>query len=155
MPFPRVVFVDTSIILRLIGIDGEDLARDAATEFDTRRNRGEQFVLPVTALIEAGNRIVGLSGDRRWFAEQLKSLIEAASKPDPPWILREAPLDQHFIKDLLEGDSTGSDLVTLLGDGRLGTGDLAILVERDQFKKQTAYTDVVVWSLDEELAALS
>ena len=138
MGFPRVVLVDTSVILRLIGIDGDDLAKDAAVEFDARRGRGERLVLTVTALIEAGNRIAQLSDGRRRLAKQLRKLIEAANKPDPPWILHEATLDRQFVDELLDGDSTGSDLVTLLGDGRLGTGDVAILVERRSIQKENS-----------------
>lgn len=34
MAVPHVVFVDTSVILRLIGMDGIDQATNAAVEFD-------------------------------------------------------------------------------------------------------------------------
>ena len=81
---PRVVFVDTSIILRLIGMDGDDRALDAAAEFDRRREQGQRLVLPVTALIEAGNRVAQQRVDRRRFAEQLRKLIEAANEPRCP-----------------------------------------------------------------------
>ena len=156
MGLPRVVFVDTSVILRLIGIDGDDRAKVAAEEFDARRERGQRFMLTVTALIEAGNLITRQPTDRRrHFAERLRKLIEAANKPDLPWILRETTLDREFVGDLLNGDSTGSDLVTLLGDGRLSTGDIAILVERDQFKKKASHRGVEVWTLDDDLAAYS
>lgn len=64
-------------------------------------------------------------------------------------------MDEDFVNDLLKGNSTGSDLITLLGDGRLGTGDEAILVERDQFKTKTAHARVDVWTLDDELASYS
>ena len=90
---------------------------------------------------------------RRRLAEQLRKLIEAANTPDAPWVLREATLDRKFVDGLLAGNSTGSNLVTLLGDGRLGTGDVALLVERDQFKQKTAHAGVEVWTLDEELSA--
>ena len=62
-------------------------------------------------------------------------------------------MDQQFADELLAGDSTGSNLVTLLGDGRLGTGDVAILVERDQFKRSVAHAGVEVWTFDNELSA--
>lgn len=148
-----MVFVDTSIIVRLIGMDGEKDAREVAAEFDKRRAAGQRFVLPVTALIEAGNRVAQRSSKRRRFAKRLRKIIREASQPSPPWILHGITLGEQFAKELLEGDSTGSDLVTLLGDGRLGTGDVAILVERDQFKRKTAHTHVTVWTLDEELSA--
>lgn len=153
MSLPRVVFVDTSIIVRLIGLDGEQQASETATEFERRREAGERFVLPVTALVEAGNRVAQRPTDRRRFAERLQQVIEEASQPHPPWILHQATLDQQFAEELLAGDSTGSDLVTLLGDGRLGTGDVAILVERDQFKRKTAHASLEVWTLDSELSA--
>ena len=155
MALPHVVFVDTSVILRLIGKDGDDRANEAAIEFDERREQGERLVLTVTALIEAGNHIAQQPTGRRQLAEQLKKLIEAANAPNPPWILREATLDREFVDELLDGNSTGSDLVTLLGDGRLGSGDVAILVERDQFKRKTAHASVEVWTFDAKLAAYS
>ena len=153
MNLPAVVFVDTSVIVRLIGIDGEHRASEVATEFDRRREAGQRFVLPVTALIEAGNRVAQLSSDRRRFADRLQKVIEEANRPHPPWILHQATVDQHFAEELLAGNSTGSNLVTLLGDGRLGTGDVAILVERDQFKQSVAHTGVEVWTFDNELSA--
>lgn len=153
MNLPAVVFVDTSVIVRLIGMDGEQLANEVAVEFDRRRDAGQRFVLPVTALVEAGNLIVQQPSERRRFAERLRQVIEEANGPNPPWILRQATWDQQFADELLAGDSTGSNLVTLLGDGRLGTGDVAILVERDQFKRSVAHTGVEVWTYDSELLA--
>lgn len=148
-----VVFVDTSIIVRLIGMMGPAKAEEIDTEFRRRREAGQRFVLPVTALIEAGNLVERQSNNRRVHAARLHSLIEAASRPDPPWIVREVSLGQEFVDELLAGDSTGSDLVALLADGRLGTGDVALLVERDQYKRQTAHERVEVWTLDAELSA--
>lgn len=151
----HVVLVDTSVILRLIGKDGDDHAREAADEFDARRAQGQRLVLTVTALIEAGNHIARQKTGRRRLAVQLAKLIENANESDAPWILPQTSLDRGFVDELLKGNSTGSDLVTLLGDGRLGTGDVAILVERDRFQQKTANASVEVWTLDEELAAYS
>ncbi len=155
MTHSPVFLVDTSIILRLIGVDGDEHAKDAADELDRRKKKGERFILSATALIESGNRVAQQPKDRRRFAEQLKKLIEAANEADPPWILHEATLDKQFVDELLAGDSTGSDLVTLLGNKQLGTGDVAILVERDRLREKTAFENVSVWTLDKELAALS
>ncbi|MCY4069374.1 MAG: hypothetical protein OXE79_09780 [Acidimicrobiaceae bacterium] len=153
MSLPSVVFVDTSVIVRLIGLDGEQPANAVAAEFERRREAGQRFVLPVTALVEAGNIVVRQTSDRRRFAERLQKVIEEANQPNPPWILHQVTLDQQFADELLAGNSTGSDLVGLLGDGRLGTGDVAILVERDQFKRSVAHATIKVWTFDSELAA--
>ena len=95
------------------------------------------------------------SSNRRNLAERLQAVLRAAHDADPPWIIRAVTLDQQFIQELLDGNSTGFDLVTLIGDGRLGTGDVALLVERDQFLRETAYVRAEVWSLDQELTAYS
>ncbi|WP_419838477.1 hypothetical protein [Candidatus Poriferisodalis sp.] len=162
-----VVFVDSSVLMRLIGIDGDAAARETAEQFEERIAAGQQFVIPVTAIVEVGNRIAQQSSNRRKLAERLKEVLRAAHDADPPWIIRAAhdadppwiiravTMDQQFIQELLDGNSTGSDLVTLIGDGRLGTGDVALLVERDQFLRGTQYTSAQVWSLDQELTAYS
>ncbi len=82
-------------------------------------------------------------------------LVDTSVRPDAPWIVPETTWDGEFVDDLLKGNSTGSDLVALIGDGRLGTGDVAILVERDRFQQKTANASVEVWTLDDELAAHS
>ena len=141
--------------MRLIGMDGEVMAREIVEQFDERTAAGQRFVIPVTAIVEVGNRIAQQSTNRRNLAERLQAVLRAAHDADPPWIIRAVTLDQQFIQELLDGNSTGSDLVTLIGDGRLGTGDVALLVERDQFLRETAYVRAEVWSLDQELTAYS
>ena len=150
-----VVFVDSSVLMRLIGMDGDAAAREIAEQLNERIAAGQQFVIPVTAIVEVGNRVAQQSSNRRKLAERLQEVLRAAHDADPPWIIRAVTLDQQFIQELLDGNSTGSDLVTLIGDGRLGTGDVALLVERDQFLRETAYVRAEVWSLDQELTAYS
>lgn len=150
-----VVFIDTSVLLRLVGIDGDEAAREIATEFESRAAAGQRFVIPATAIVETGNRIAQQRSDRRRLAEHLQAVLQAARLADPPWVIRPAAIEQQFIQELLDGDSTGSDLMTLLGDGRLGTGDVALLVERDQFLRETAYVTAEIWTLDDQLAAYS
>ena len=156
MPIRKaVVFVDSSVLMRLIGMDGDAAARETAEQFEDRITAGQQFVIPVTAIVEVGNLIAQQSSNRRKLAERLQEVLRAAQAADPPWIIRAVTMDQQFIQELLDGNSTGSDLVTLIGDGRLGTGDVALLVERDQFLRGTQYTSAEVWSLDQELTAYS
>ena len=150
-----VVFVDSSVLMCLIGMDGDAAAREIAEQLDERIAAGQQFVIPVTAIVEVGNRIAQQTSNRRNLAERLQAVLRAAHDADPPWIIRAVTMDQQFIQELLDGNSTGSDLVTLIGDGRLGTGDVALLVERDQFLRETAYVRAEVWSLDQELTAYS
>lgn len=154
MPNQRVVLIDTSTLHHIVGLDGDGEARSTVLEdFDRRAAQGDLFVVPVTAIIETGNHIAQSNGNRREMAERLVRIIQKAQSPDPPWIIRAVTWDSLFLDDLIKGDSTGSDLITLLGDGRMGSGDVAILVERDRFRSETAYTTVEVWSSDNELRA--
>ncbi len=153
MPDVKVVMIDTSVLLRIVGIDGEAELKEVLSEFEARRALGERFIIPVTAIVETGNRIATSSGDRRKHASQLVKIIEAARSNTPPWIIRAVDWNEEFLDALVAGDSTGSTLEDLIGSGRMGTGDVAVLVERDQFRAQTAYAAVEVWSLDAELRA--
>lgn len=149
------MFMDTSVLMRLIGMDGDGAMGDIAAEFEGRAQDGQQFVVPVTAIVEIGNRIAQLPSDRRRFSERLAKILEAVRSGELPWLIHGVVWDDEFVDELLAGDATGSRLVDLVGDGRLGTGDVAILVERERFKRKTAFVDVDIWSLDQDLAAFS
>ncbi len=151
MPDQRVVLIDTSILNRLIGLDGEEEAREILQEFESRRSNGQLFAIPVTAIVESGNHVAQRGG--RLHAQALVAVIEQAKAADPPWIIRAVTWDEDFLTALVAGDSTGSTLTDLLADRRMGTGDVAILVERDDFRSSSAYTAFEVWSLDAELSA--
>lgn len=52
----------------------------------------------------------------------------------------------------MPGDSTGQSLQALAA-AKVGAGDVAILVERDQLLAGSAVRSVKVWTFDEALAA--
>lgn len=136
-------------------MDGDDDASAIAAEFERRAEAGHQFVIPVTAIVETGNRIAQLRSGRRRFSERLESILIAVRSGELPWIIHGVRWDDEFVGELLAGNATGSSLVDLVGDGRLGTGDVAVLVEREMYKRKTAHVDVEIWSLDQALAAFS
>ena len=153
MPDQRVVLVDSSILHCLVGLEGDDRAQEIADELADRSARHEVLVIPVTAIIEVGNQIEQVG--RRDLAQRLVVIIERALDDDPPWRVQAITWDQSLLRELIRGNSTGSDLLSLLGDGRLGTGDVAILIERDRMKTETAFTQFEIWTLDNELRAHS
>lgn len=152
----RITIIDTSIILKLIGLDGDPIARDTALEIEQRKESGEQIMLPTTALIEAGNRVAQAPGQRRRIlAERLSSVISAAKERNAPWTIPETTWDDKSLDALVGGDSTGLTLVQLLESGRLGTGDIAVLVERDLQKSRIAHVDIDIWTDDGDLLSYS
>jgi len=79
--------------------------------------------------------------------------LELAREQSPPWIIRDVAWDDVFLNGFIGGDSTGTVLLEHLTAGSLGTGDVAILVERDMIENGLANAQVRVWSFDNQLAA--
>lgn len=121
---------------------------------DRRIEAGVKFILPVTTIIETGNHIGQCIGDRRTAAERFVRALELARTSTPPWIVRDVAWNDEFLSRFVTGGSTGTDLLTHLSNKTLGTGDLAILVEREQFEKEVA-AKVEIWSLDRKLSSFA
>ena len=150
-----VQFIDTSVLVEVLDVPGHN-ARHAEVfaEMERRMDAGVTFVLPVTTIIETGNHIAQCHGDRCGAAERFVGALRLARAASPPWIVRDVAWDGQFLDDFVGGGRTGTDLLTHLSNPTLGAGDMAILVERDQFQQDVAAT-VEVWSLDEHLVAYS
>lgn len=158
MPNNTVYFIDTSVLVEMLRIPGKSDPHRFETisnDFAKFQEQDARFLLPVTALIETGNFIAQSTGDRHQCALAFRRLIDQALSSNPPWRFSPSLWDEPFVAALLDGDSTGDGLVNHLSNGTLGTGDMSILVERDLFKKKTAYKDVRIWTLDAKLKAYS
>jgi hypothetical protein len=152
----KVTLIDTSVLCELLRVPGKCQQPDAVEkEFISRAEAGERFVIPITAVIETGNHISQASGDRRRAAESLSRLLEQARSSTTPFVLNATSWDESFIADLCSGDGTAQSFVDLLGNGLMGAGDIAILVERDQFKARSALATVGIWTLESVLSAYS
>lgn len=139
------------MLCELIGVPAKSQGpEEIQAEFRQRAKDNEAFVLPITALIETGNHIAQAAGDRRGAAARLVKLMEAAGRNEEPFVLHETTWDTGFLDGLCQGDATGQPLVDLAGNGQMGTGDLAILVERDRFVRASSFRrqDVTIWTLD-------
>lgn len=153
-----VTFLDTSVLCELLAVPGKSRGDGVVRrEFDERVAAGERFVLPITAVIETGNHIAQAPGDRRRCALALTALVEAAAADRPPFTTHDVRWDASFLADLLAGDGTGQSFADLAGNGQMGAGDVAILVERDRFVAASALApeDVRIWTLEAVLGAYS
>lgn len=152
----RVVqFIDTSVLLEVLDVPGHNSRHsEIFEELDKRIGEGVTFVLPVTTLIETGNHIAQCGGDRRSAAQRFVSALELARSSTPPWIVRDVAWNSKFLESFVGGDSSGADLLTHLTNATLGAGDVAILVEREQFHLGVSAA-VQIWSLDTQLEAHS
>ncbi len=148
-------FVDTSVLCELLQVPGKSSparAVEVQAEADRRYGAGERFVIPITAVIETGNHIAQADGNRYQVAERLVALLQLALSEASPWRVLQTRLGPDFLSSLCAGDSTGQSLQALAA-AKVGAGDVAILVERDQLVAGSAATSVQVWTFDEGLAA--
>lgn len=153
-----MTFVDTSVLCELIRVPGKSQQSEAVRdEFSQRAADGERFVLPITAVIETGNHIAQADGPRREAAERLVALLRVAMTDETPFVLNEVTWDEGFLDDLCKGNATHQSFVDLAGNGLMGAGDVAILVERDHFVAASAFSggDVGVWTFDQALGAFA
>jgi hypothetical protein len=146
-----VTFIDTSVLCELLEVPGKSQrSSDVRDELYERANRGERFIIPVTAIIETGNHITQAGGDRYAAAQRLCGLINNLVGGDQSFLLHEFAWDGAFLQHLCDGDSTGQRLDQWAAAGQMGAGDLAILVERDRFVARSALkrNDVTIWTLE-------
>jgi len=150
-----VTMVDTSVLCELLQVPGKsnpERGADLQAEADRRWRAGERFVIPITTVIETGNHIAQADGNRYDVAGRLVRLLRVAISETSHWRVLQTRLGTDFLTSLCAGDSTGRSLEALAA-ARVGAGDVAILVERDQLLADTAVRNVQVWTLDEGLAA--
>ncbi len=149
----KITFIDTSVLCELLEVPGMCSQHDdIRVEFELRDEDGQQFVIPITAVIETGNHIAQANGDRRAAAERFVRFLAAAGSNQAPFTVHLLSWDDKFLEELCAGNATGQQFIDL-ASAKVGAGDVAILVERDRFKRDSAYTDVQVWTLDQALAA--
>lgn len=145
-----VTFIDTSVLCELLQVPGKsDPSQygDLLAEMDRRAASGERFVIPVIALIETGNHIAQCAGVRFRLAGKLTALIRAGIDGEAPWLVLESCLGRDLLHQLCTADSTGQ-MLEQLAARKIGSGDVALLVERDQFLARSAAGSAAVWTLD-------
>ncbi len=142
-----VCILDTSVLLELL--DVPDKADDPATylrEFASRVEAGEAMLLPLTAILEAGNFVgqVGNGKVRRMLAQKLVGLVAQALRPASPFTLTPLPDQKELASDL--------DGFVDWCKQRSGLGDLLIKTTWErQCAVQPKQRRVYVWSKDAHL----
>ncbi|MEO7837039.1 MAG: hypothetical protein ABIS21_05305 [Acidimicrobiales bacterium] len=153
----KVTLIDTSILCELLQVPGKcepERKAEMWDEVDVRSDEGERMMLPMTALVETGNHIVQCGGDRHVVAQRLVDFLHLVLQADSPFLVPELEFGRDFVAALAGGASTGQTLAQL-ATHKVGTGDVAILVQRDQLLAKGDFTAVEVWTLDQGLHQLA
>lgn len=149
-----IVFIDSSILCNLVPVPGRDQDRAAVQqELVERLSLGDQFILPITAVIETGNFIAQLSdgGLRRAAALRMAELLRLICNERAPWVLHDVAWNRAFLEQFLQGGGTHIDYVQH-AINQVGAGDLCLLTERQHYRDRTGVA-ADVWTLDAGLAA--
>lgn len=149
-----ISFIDTSILCNLVPVPGYAQHQDqVAEEMALRLDCGEQFILPITSVIETGNHIAQLpsGGVRREAATKLDAMLRLICAGRAPWILHDVAWNGSFLQKLLDGANTKTSYVDHAMEG-VGAGDLCILTERQAFSERSRIP-AGIWTLDGGLSA--
>ncbi|MFZ7088910.1 hypothetical protein [Curtobacterium sp. RRHDQ10] len=149
-----ISFIDTTILCNLVPVPGYDQHRDQVIEeMSIRLDHGEEFILPITSVIETGNHIaqLGSGGARRQAAMKLNDLLRLICAGQAPWVLHDVAWNDSFLQKLLDGADTETSYVDHAVAG-VGAGDLCILTERQTYSERTR-RPAGIWTLDGGLSA--
>ncbi|MEV4556869.1 hypothetical protein AB0K51_07700 [Kitasatospora sp. NPDC049285] len=147
---PVVDFLDTSVFVEILNVPHLNAHHDAVVaEMTARNGAGVRFVLPTTTVVETGNHIFQIKDGaaRRDRAKQFMTVLRRTADGEAPWVFHERTWDRTFLRALCDGGSTGMDLLEHAVRQQLGTGDLAIVAERDLFASRVQ-ADVRIWTLE-------
>jgi len=152
---PTVWFVDTSVLVNVLDLDGYNQDRAAVTaELKAKVAAKDTLILPVTTVIETGNHIAHHPSGwhRREIAERFAQVLLQIRDGIAPWTLHYVHWNGEFLDHLVSGASSGATLVEQ-AVAEMGCGDLCILAEREAYRRNSGIGDVRVWSLDRHLRA--
>jgi hypothetical protein len=155
----EVVFVDTSVPLNVLNVPGnckpDEHTRDYS-EMERLRQAGTTLILPMTALIEAGNAVAKVSGNNQYnVTQRYLQVVRATVNGSAPWTFSGVALDGPLVQKMLSGADSIPDLAQLM-TSRVGTGDAAIMKEVAQYRMNVhlpSGTSVRIWTHDEGLRA--
>jgi hypothetical protein len=149
----EIVFVDTTVLLNLLRVPGnftDDVAEADERELARIVDAGGQLVLPVTTVIETGNAVAQVSGDRHRCIERYLAVLRGAVSPNPPWIAAGFTNVSLIVRLLEDEPNRLEDLMT----AGVGAGDAAILAEiRELRGRVPSATPIRIWTHDVGLSA--
>lgn len=158
MHLPPLMIWDTSMLCVLLEVPDMDTCKQPVTpqmvqeRFRTEQQRGTKFILPMAVVIETGNHIAQISGNRpkmRQILDEFIGMVTDAIRGNSPWLIFGEQQDSVFNDDTL---------VQMMQEWKdhihsLSFGDITIKYIAD-FYTATG-RDVIIFTCDEKLRAYS
>lgn len=151
-----IVLPDTSVYLNILDIPGKNQDRTTILdEFNNKINHNDYFLLPMATIWETGNQIADLANGtlRYHYGEKLVKDVSMALNGDSPYRPTHFPSREEFF--LWLGDFP--DYVQRnKSDKKIREGvslsDFSIIKEWEVTRKRHNMSQVLIWSLDSDLA---
>ncbi len=96
-----IILLDTSIYLNVLDVPGWNQSRvQVLEEFEKKIKCGDQFILPLSTVLETGNHISDLpDGGRRWeFSVKLVNEVKKAFAGEAPYYATYFPEREEFLR---------------------------------------------------------
>lgn len=152
-----IVLLDTSVYLNVLDVPGRNQQREEVfNHFELRAKSGDHFLLPMATIWETGNQISRLSTgvQRRKHALLLAENVEAALNGDVPFRTTYFPDSSVFAQWLNAfPDFAQRNKSPEKKNEGISLSDLSIIKEWEQTCDRHAMSRVLIWSLDQDLAA--
>ena len=145
---PRIVTIETTVMLNILGIPGFDQNRVAALDrLEKLLEQRTNLLLSLSAVFETGNHITELANgqQRRKYADVLWDQVSKALAGQAPWTPLHLPRSRQ-LADWLESFPDSA----MRGVGMV---DQAIIKAWERVIKQNPACRVTIWSLDGHLTA--
>ena len=153
----RVIFIDTSVLLNVLSVPhqgnrpDQDADRRKFVELNT--DKSVQLVLPLTTIIETGNSIASISGEKHELVGRYVGFLRATLSGDAPWVAAGFSSTSALLTKML--DDTPYPLHGLLLS-MVGTGDAAILAEVAELRRRLpTKMPIEIWTRDRGLQVYS
>lgn len=144
----NVRFIDTSILVNLLDVPNMNQdAERVKQELKEAVVSGDTLILPLATIVETGNHIAHVKGDRFTLGEKFAQCLVKTANDEAPWKFNG---QQWSKEDLLYMAKQVPDFAAM----GIGVGDISIIKEYENFKERTpGIGHIMIWSMDDHLQA--
>ena len=142
----NVRIIDTTVMLNLLDVPNRCSDRNAVmNEFNKAIDSHDTFILPLTTIIETGNTIAQINGNKRHYvAEKFSRCLLKTAEGEAPWSCDSTEISKEDLKYYAENYVNSAD-------SGVGMGDLSIIRTYEKCKDILPIGSIMIWSMDEHL----
>lgn len=143
----NIRLIDTSIMLNLLEVPQRcDYKREVKNELIKAIQDDDRFILPVATIIETGNAIAQINGNKRHdIAEKFALYLSKTAEGKAPWSCDSTEISKEDL--IYYAENYVSNAVS-----GVGMGDLSIIRTYEKCKESLIVGRIMIWSMDAHLS---